>query len=231
MAITLKSLDLKTEATKTLYAGAGAVDLAVETVRESVTEYVADVQKKIAEVQADVLTRVADVQKAVQGIDLEPKKVRAQATTVVNTRVETLTDEAKARRAAIEARVAELQAQATALPTKVQSALTENVATATAAYDDLAKRGEVVVARLRKQELAQEAAKVVEDAAEVAKAPAKKAPAKKAAAKKAPAKKAPAKKAPAKKAAAKKAPAKKAPAKKAAPVVEAAAEVIPGIDA
>jgi len=230
MAITLKSLDLKTEATKTLYAGAGAVDLAVETVRESVTEYVADVQKKIAEVQADVLTRVADVQKAVQGIELEPKKVRAQATTVVNTRVETLTDEAKARRAAIEARVAELQAQATALPTKVQSALTENVATATAAYDDLAKRGEVVVARLRKQELAQEAVKVVE---ETVTAPAKKAPAKKAPAKKAAAKKAPAKKAAAKKAPAKKAAAKKAPAKKAAPVVQtsAPAEVIPGLDA
>ena len=108
-SLDLSSVDLKSEATKTLYAGAGAVDLAVETVRESVTEYVADVQKKIAEVQQDVLARVAEVQKTVQGIDLEPQALRAQATTVVNTRVETLTDEAKARRARSEEHTSELQ--------------------------------------------------------------------------------------------------------------------------
>ena len=42
--------DIKTEATRPLYAGVGVTDLAVETVRE----YVADVQKKVAGVQKDV---------------------------------------------------------------------------------------------------------------------------------------------------------------------------------
>ena len=79
-----------------------------------------------------------------------------------------------------------------------------HVATVTAVYADLAKRGEAVVVKFRGETPAAPAA---------TKAPAKKAPAKKAPAKKAPAAKkaAPAKKAPA----AKKTTAKKAPAKKA----------------
>jgi hypothetical protein len=133
--------DIKTEATRTLYAGAGVTDLAVAAVRE----YVAEVQKKLAGVQTDV-------QKRVEGIDLEPKALRDQAVTVVNARVEALAKDAKARRAAIEARVAELQAEAKAYPAKVQALVNENVAVAGDTYGDLVKRGETLVARVRRQE-------------------------------------------------------------------------------
>ena len=174
--------DIKIEATRPLYAGVGVADAAVEVVRE----YVADVQKKFAEVQKDVQTRVADVQKSVTTLELEPKALREQAVTVVNARVDALSKDAKARRAAIEARVAELQTEAKALPAKVQAAVTENVATVTDAYGDLAQRGEALVAKLRKQETAK-AAPTVKVAAKTApkKTTAKKAPAKKATAKKA----------------------------------------------
>lgn len=60
--------DIKSEATKGLYAGAGVADLVVETVRD----YVTDVQTRISGVQKDVQTRVADVQKSVTDIDLKP---------------------------------------------------------------------------------------------------------------------------------------------------------------
>ncbi len=127
--------DIKTEATRPLYAGVGVTDLAVEAVRG----YVADVQKTFAGVQKTVTT-------------VDPQALRTQAVTVVNTRVDALTKDAKARRTAIEARVAELQAEAKVLPAKVQTLVTENVATVNDAYTDLAKRGEVLVGRIRKQE-------------------------------------------------------------------------------
>ncbi len=122
--------DLKIEATRPLYAGVGVTDLAVGFVRETV----ADVQKKFAGVQKDVQTRVSD-------IDIEPKALRDQAVTVVS-----------ARRAAIEARVAELQADAKAFPAALQTLVLENVATVNDTYVDLAKRGETLVERIRKQE-------------------------------------------------------------------------------
>jgi len=118
--------DIKTEATRSLYAGAGVADLAVETVRE----YVAKGQ-----------TRFAGVQKDVAGFDYSPQALRKQ----VNARVEALSKEAKARRAAAEARVAGLRKEAT---TKVS----ENADTATDAYGDLVKRGESLVSRIRRQE-------------------------------------------------------------------------------
>ena len=133
--------DIKTEATRPIYAGVGVTDLAVEFVRE----YVADVQKKFAGVQKDVQTKVSD-------FELQPAALRDQAVTVVSARVDALSKDAKARRTAIEARVAELQADAKALPTKVQGLLNENVATLGDAYVDLAKRGETLVERIRKQE-------------------------------------------------------------------------------
>ncbi|MCW2794743.1 hypothetical protein [Nocardioides sp.] len=139
--------DIKIDATP-LYAGVGVVDAAVEVVRE----YVADVQTKFIGVQKDVQTRVADVQKTVTTLDFEPKALRGQAVTVVNARVDALSKDAKARRAAIEARVADLQSEAKALPAKVQAAVSENVATVTDTYTDLAKRGEALVTRIRKQE-------------------------------------------------------------------------------
>lgn len=146
--------DIKTEATRPLYAGVGATDLVVEYVRE----YVADAQKKLAGVQKDLTTRVTDVQKSVRELDLEPKALRQQAVTVVNARVDALSKDAKARRAAIEARVAELQSEAKAYPAKVQALLNDNVATATDAYGDLVARGEKLVGRVRKQQSTQQAA-------------------------------------------------------------------------
>ena len=118
--------DIKTEATRGLYAGAGVADLAVETVRE----YVAEAQ-----------TRFADVQKNVAGFDYSREALRKQ----VNARVEALSKDAKARRAAAEARVAELRKEATTL-------VSENANTATDAYGDLVKRGETLVGRIRRQE-------------------------------------------------------------------------------
>ena len=118
--------DIKTEATRPLYAGVGVTDLVVEAVRD----YVADVQKKFAGVQKSVTT-----------FDFQPQALRVQATTVVNSRVDAVSKEAKARRAAVEARVAELQTEATELPAKV-----------TDVYTDLAKRGEVLVGRIRRHE-------------------------------------------------------------------------------
>jgi hypothetical protein len=107
--------DIKTEATRPLYAGVGVTDLAVEAVRDY----------------------VADVQKTVTKIDFQPQALRKDA---------------RAGRAVIEARVAELQAEAKRLPTAVQALVKENVATVSDAYADLAKRGQVLVGRIRKQE-------------------------------------------------------------------------------
>ncbi len=69
--------DLKVAA-KPLYAGVGATDLAVELVRDYVTE----AQK-----------RFADAQKRVTDLDLEPTALRDQATTVVTARVDALEGE------------------------------------------------------------------------------------------------------------------------------------------
>jgi predicted nucleic acid-binding Zn-ribbon protein len=118
--------DIKTEATRGLYAGAGVADLAVEAVRE----YVSKGQ-----------TRFAGVQKDVAGFDYSPQALRKQ----VNARVEALSKEAKARRAAAEARVAGLRKEAT-------TRVSENADTATDAYGDLVKRGESLVSRIRRQE-------------------------------------------------------------------------------
>jgi hypothetical protein len=126
--------DIKTEATRPFYAGVGVTDLAVEAVRD----YVTDVQKKFAGVQKDV-------QKNVKDFDFEPKALRDQAVTVVNARVDALSKDAKARRAAIEARVAELQAEA-------KSLVDDGVDTASSVYGDLVKRGETLVERIRRQE-------------------------------------------------------------------------------
>ena len=121
----IKTLELPAVAAKPLYAGVGATDLAVEYVRE----YVADVQK-----------RFAGVQKNVKGFDFEPKALREQTVTTVNSRV------------------SELRSDALAQVEKVQTRVNENVATVTDTYGDLAKRGETLVARIRKQEATQAAA-------------------------------------------------------------------------
>ncbi len=133
--------DIKIEATRPLYAGVGVTDLAVERVRE----YVSDFQKRFAEVQKDVQSRVND-------FEFEPKTLRKQTVTFVNERVEAITKDAKARRAAIEARVEELRADAREIPTRVQHLFDENVETVNETYADLAKRGETLVDRIRRQQ-------------------------------------------------------------------------------
>ena len=160
----IKNIEIPPVAAKPIYAGVGATDLAVEYVRE----YVADVQKKFAEVQKDVQTRVAGVQKNVKDFDFEPKALREQTVTVVNSRV------------------SELRSDARAQAEKVQTLVNDNVATVTDTYGDLAQRGEKLVARLRKVETSAPAAQ--KPAA--AKPAAKKSTAKKTAAKKSTAKKA-----------------------------------------
>jgi hypothetical protein len=167
----IAGFDLKSEAQRGLHAGVGAADLAFETVKE----YVAEAQKRFEGYQKDAqkafTTAQKKAQKSVKDFEFEPKALRSQATSVFSSRVEELSKDAKARRTAVEKRVAELQGDATKT------------------YEDLAKRGETVVKRLRKQTAS------VADPGPVKKdtgvtATAKKAPAKKATAKKAPAKKA-----------------------------------------
>ena len=79
----------------------------------------------------------------------EPKALRTQAA-----------KDAKARRVAIEKRVAQLQAQlqseAVAVPAKVQKAIDANVEAATDTYGDLVKRGESLVGRIRRQQSTQD---------------------------------------------------------------------------
>ena len=172
---------IKSEAQRTLHAGVGAADLALEAVRT----YVADAQK-----------RLTAAQKSVTSIDLEPKALRSQATTAVTSRVDELSKEARARRAAIEKRVAELQGDA-------QKLVKDGVATATGTYEQLAKRGETVVKRVRKETSSVvDPGPVKKDTGVTTTSPAKKAPARGTTAKRAPAKKSTAKKSTAKKAAA-----------------------------
>jgi heparin binding hemagglutinin HbhA len=167
--------DIKSEAQRSLHAGVGAADLAIETVKEFVTEAQKTAQKRFEAAQKDAQKAFTSAQKSVKGFEFQPKALRSQATTVVTSRVDELSKDAKARRTAIEKRVADLQ-------TEAQKFVTGNVETASSTYSDLAKRGEKVVKRIRK-----------ETAAVAEPAPAKKAPAKKAPAKKAPAKKSAAK--------------------------------------
>jgi hypothetical protein len=166
----MPKFDIKTEATKSLHAGVGAADLAIEAVKEYVAEAQKKAQKAFEAYQKDAQKAFTSAQKSVKDFEFQPQALRTQATTVLNARVEGLSKDAKARRTAIEKRVVELQGEATGT------------------YEDLAKRGETVVKRLRKQSAA------VADPGPVQKSTgatttAKKAPAKKTTAKKAPAKK------------------------------------------
>lgn len=121
--------DLKNEAQRGLHAGVGAADLAIETVKE----YVAEAQKRFEGYQKDAQKAFSSAQKSVKGFDLEPRTLRDQATSVVTTRVEELSKDAKARREAVEKRVADLQGDATET------------------YQDLVKRGETVVRNFRRK--------------------------------------------------------------------------------
>jgi hypothetical protein len=190
--------DLRAEAQRGLHAGVGAVDLAIEALRTAFDDTQKRFEERIATAQKDVQQRFSTVQKSVKDFDLEPKALREQATTVVAARVEELTKEARARREAVEKRVAELQAEA-------QKFVNDNVET----YTELAKRGEIVVNRLRKEtssnvdpgNVSKTTGERVTAKKTTGPAPAKKSTSRPATAKKAPAKKTATKKAPAKKAA------------------------------
>ncbi|MDN4174529.1 hypothetical protein QWY28_16330 [Nocardioides sp. SOB77] len=144
---TLADIEIPAAAKRPLYAGVGATDLVVGYVRD----YAADVQKRFAETQASVQKTVAD-------FDFEPKALRDQALVAVNARFEALSKDAKARRTAVEARVAELQGEARALPTRVQATVNDNVVIVSDTYADLAKRGEQLITRIRRQQETQETA-------------------------------------------------------------------------
>ena len=128
--------------TRPFYASVGAADLTVELVREAV----ADVQKRLTLASADLQARVADVQRTVG----DPKGLRKAAV-----------KDAKARQAKLEERVADLREGAQAVPGRVQSLVTElvseNAATVNEAYDDLTRRGQKLVKRIRSQRSTQDA--------------------------------------------------------------------------
>ncbi len=171
----LPDVDLK-DATKPFYASLGLTDLAVEAVRD----YVTDMQQKLA-----------DVQKSVSGLELQPEQLRDQAlaryedlskdakarydglskdakarydglSKDAKARFDALSKDAKARRVAVEARMAELQADANALPAKVQDVVNENLSQVNDTYGDLVKRGELLLGRIRTQDSTQEAVKAAE---------------------------------------------------------------------
>jgi hypothetical protein len=132
--------------TRPIYAGVGVTDRVVEVLRD----YVADVQKRALAVQKDM-------QKTVSQLDYQPQALREQATKVVSARVETLGADAQARRQAVEERVAALQADAKTLPTRLQKLVDEQVATAGDTFDELVKRGETLVGRIRRQQSTKDA--------------------------------------------------------------------------
>ena len=125
---TRTKFDIRTEARKPLYAGVGVTDLAVEIVRDLVTE---------------TQTRLTST---------NPKALREQAATVVGSRVDALAKGSKAYRAAVEAHVAELQSEARAYPGKVSTLVDDNVSSAADAFADLVERGESLVGRIRRQQ-------------------------------------------------------------------------------
>jgi hypothetical protein len=111
-------------AARPLYAGVGVTDRVVEVMRD----YVADMSKRVTEVQRSVA-------------DFE-----------VESLTRNLGKDAQTRRAFVEKRVAELQAEALALPTRLQKLVDDQVATAGDTYESLIKRGESLVGRIRGQQ-------------------------------------------------------------------------------
>ncbi len=116
--------DIKTEATRPLYAGVGVTDRAVEAVRDSLAQG----QKRINDVQQDA-----------RQIDLD-----------------TVTREAKARRAAVEARITELQKNVQSVPSRVQARIQAELSDRELTYGQLVDRGETLVERIRRQSSTQE---------------------------------------------------------------------------
>jgi ElaB/YqjD/DUF883 family membrane-anchored ribosome-binding protein len=125
--------------------------------------------------------RLDEVQKSVAGLEVQPEVVRDKATKAVTARIDTLSKDAQARRRHVEKRVAELQSELQALPTRLQKLVDAQVSTAGDTYTDLVKRGESLVDRIRRQQSTQDAeaaAKTTVSKAKTTKTQAKKATAK-----------------------------------------------------
>lgn len=120
--------------TRPFYAGVGVTDRVVEVVRDAV---------------ADVQQRALAFQKSVAGLEYQP--LRRQATQAMTARVDEIGKDAQARRRALEERVAALPSEAKGLPVRLQKLVDDQVATAGVTFDELVKRGEVLVGRIRRQ--------------------------------------------------------------------------------
>ena len=136
MARTTTNNDLK----RPLYATLGATDRAVEFVRESVS---------------DLQSRLTELQQSINKLEREPQALRVRAVEVVNGQADALAREAQQRRAAIVARVTELQNRAAEVPTRVQSLLEEH----DVAYSQLVARGDALARRIRRQKSTQDTVK------------------------------------------------------------------------
>ena len=135
---------IKTEAQRGLHAGVGAADLAIETVkdvRHRGAEAGPEAVRGRPEGRPEGVHLGAEVR---QGLEFQPKALRSQATTVVSSRVDELSKDAKARRTAIEKRVVDLQ-------TEARSSWPRTSRPRPAPTTQLAKRGEKVVKRIRKE--------------------------------------------------------------------------------
>ena len=174
----------KNEAIKPLYAVAGATEVAYEFARG----YAGEAQNRVSNIK----------------IERDPKALQDQAVSLVNARIDGLQKDAKDAQAKFEARVAELQKEARALPKKVQTEIDDTVTELAKTYADLVDRGEKIVAAIRKDGVKavtalskapskstlvrRERAKVAADKPSNSKRPVKKSATKKPVAKKTPAK-------------------------------------------
>ena len=87
----------------------------------------------VREAVADVQQRALALQKSVATLDYEPQALRQQASQAVS------------------AGVAGLRSEAFGLPVRLQRLADDQVSNAGATYDELVKRGEVLVGRIRRQ--------------------------------------------------------------------------------
>ena len=82
---------------------------------------------------ADLQARAVAIQKQVSDLEYQPQALRRQATEAMTARVDVLQSEAKD------------------LPVRLQKLVDDQVATAGVTFDDLVKRGETLVGRIRRQ--------------------------------------------------------------------------------
>jgi hypothetical protein len=109
--------------TRPIYAGVGATDRVVEVARLTF----ADVQKRAVAAQKDVRKTAAE-------LDYRPQALRQQATQVLAAQLEALGKEAQD------------------FPTRLQKLVDEQVTTAGDTFEELVKRGETLVGRIRRQQ-------------------------------------------------------------------------------